>query len=240
MIDPETITGPTTAFFAGVVTSVHCVGMCGPLACAFLPQNANEKANPVVVTSVYHGARVLAYTGLGAIAGAIGAAPFAWFDASALTILPWALVLFFVAIAFGLEKRIPKPKIVSKWFFRFSTRVRKLPRTSAGGLLGLVTPFLPCGPLYLVIGVALVTGSAINGAEFLFAFALGTLPLIWLTHTQYARIQTRISPLGMRRIQQGMALVLASMIALRLVAGPDLNPPADLAEVKCPLCDSGS
>ncbi len=234
MINPDTITGPTAAFLAGVVTSVHCVGMCGPLACAFLPK-AEEKANPIVVTSVYHGARVISYTILGAIAGAVGAAPFAWFDSSALHYLPWALVIFFVAIALGIESRIPKPRFVSKWFFKLSNRFRKLPRTVSGGLLGLVTPFLPCGPLYLVVGVALVTGSMINGAQFLFAFALGTLPLIWLTHTQYARIQTRISPLWMKRIQRGMALALAAMIAWRLYAGPGIAPVEDAA-AQCPLC----
>ncbi|MBC2602025.1 sulfite exporter TauE/SafE family protein [Puniceicoccus vermicola] len=235
MIDPQTITGPTAAFLAGVVTSVHCVGMCGPLACAFLPQG-EDKANPIVVTSVYHGARVFAYTLLGAIAGAVGAAPFTWFDTSSLHFFPWALVIFFVAVAFGLEKRIPKPKFVSKWFFKLNLKFRKLPRTFAGGLLGLVTPFLPCGPLYLVLGVALMTGSMTNGAQFLFAFALGTLPLIWLTHTQYARIQTRISPIWMKRIQRGMALILAAMIAWRLYAGPDLVQMPDGSMENCPFC----
>lgn len=235
MIDPASITGPAAAFMAGVVTSVHCVGMCGPLACAFLP-GKDEKANPVVVTSVYHGARVAAYTIIGAIAGAIGAAPFAWFDASALHFLPWALVAFFVAVAVGVERWLPKPKFVGKWFFRLNARFRKLPRTVSGGLLGLATPFLPCGPLYLVFGVALVTGSMVAGAEFLFAFALGTLPLIWLTHTQYARIQTRISPVWMRRIQRGMALLLAAMIAWRLAAGPELAPAMESGEAPCPMC----
>lgn len=235
MIDPDSITGPTAAFLAGVVTSIHCVGMCGPLACAFLPQK-EEKANPVVVTSVYHGARVLAYTLIGGLAGAIGSAPFAWFDASALHILPWALVFFFLAIAVGAERYLPKPKIVTKWFFRLTVRFRKLPRTVSGGMLGLVTPFLPCGPLYLVFGVALTTGSLVQGAEFLFAFALGTLPLIWLTHTQYARIQTRISPLWMQRIQRGMALILAGMIAWRLYAGPALAPAMEGGGTPCPMC----
>tara|TARA_R100000027_G_scaffold29244_1_gene21292 strand:+ start:30438 stop:31007 length:570 start_codon:yes stop_codon:yes gene_type:complete len=188
-----------------------------------------------VVTSVYHGARILAYTILGAVAGAIGAAPFAWFNSSSFHYFPWALVIFFVAIAFGLEKRIPKPRFVSKWFFKLNLRFRKLPRTLAGALLGIVTPFLPCGPLYLVVGVALTTGSTSNGAQFLFAFALGTLPLIWLTHTQYARIQTRISPIWMKRIQRSMALILAAMIAWRLYAGPGITPLSDGTE-QCPFC----
>jgi len=85
-----------------------------------------------------------------------------------------------------------------------------------------------------------MTGSMVNGAEFLFAFALGTLPLIWLTHTQYARIQTKISPLWMKRIQRGMAIALAAMIAWRLAAGPEMTPPTDGSEVTCPLCISGS
>lgn len=235
MIDPQAITGPTAAFVAGLVTSIHCVGMCGPLACAFLPQKTESNISPVVITSVYHAARVVAYTILGTIAGAIGAAPFSWFDSSVFHYFPWALVLFFLAIAFGLEKRIPKPRFVSKWFFRLNLKFRKLPKALSAALLGLITPFLPCGPLYLVVGVALTTGSPGNGAQFLFAFALGTLPLIWLTHTQYARFQTRISPIWMARIQRATAILVAVMIAWRLYSGPSILSETHPME-QCPFC----
>lgn len=232
MFDPATITGPAAALAAGFVTGMHCIGMCGPLACAFVPK-PEEKANIYTVTTIYHSARILAYTIIGALAGAIGAAPLAYFQDSALHYLPWALVLFFLAVGLGLEQRLPKPKAVSRAFFKLSLKTSKLPREASALLLGLVTPFLPCGPLYLIFGVAMVTGSAAAGAEFLLAFAIGTLPLIWLAHTQYVRIQQKISPLWMRRIQRAMALILALMIAWRLYYGETHDV---IASGDCPMC----
>ena len=61
------ITGPGTAFFAGLVTSLHCAGMCGPLACAIMPA-AKDNSDPQVVASVYHITRLAGYTALGALA----------------------------------------------------------------------------------------------------------------------------------------------------------------------------
>lgn len=235
MLSPDQITGPTAAFLAGLVTSVHCVGMCGPLACAFQPAGTTT-GSAVGITSLYHGSRILAYTAIGALAGTVGAAPFRFLSGSGFEVLLWALVVFFAIVALGLEQRIPKPKWVGRLFFRVSVRARKWPRPATAVALGGVTPFLPCGPLYVVFGVAMLSGSTLRGAEFLFAFALGTLPLIWLTHTQYVRFREKMGPVWMRRIQRGTALVLALMIALRLAAGPELVPAEDAPPPACPLC----
>ena len=69
------ITGPGTAFIAGLVTSLHCVGMCGPLACALMPAARND-ADPQVVATTYHLTRLAGYTLLGAVAGGVGQIPF--------------------------------------------------------------------------------------------------------------------------------------------------------------------
>ncbi|NBX60811.1 MAG: sulfite exporter TauE/SafE family protein, partial [Opitutaceae bacterium] len=68
------ITGPGTAFIAGLVTSLHCVGMCGPLACALMPAVRND-ADPQVVATTYHLTRLAGYTLLGAVAGGVGQIP---------------------------------------------------------------------------------------------------------------------------------------------------------------------
>lgn len=101
---------------------------------------------------------------------------------------------------------------------------------------------LPCGPLYLVFGVALMTGSALAGAEFLLAFALGTLPLLWIVHMQMGRIRRWLSPARLRLIQRSMALLFAAIIALRLAAGDNTffikaqESGVAPTEATCPLC----
>ena len=56
-----TIDTTASAFVAGLVTSVHCAGMCGPLACAWLVGNADRPSHPLRDTSLYHGARLASY-----------------------------------------------------------------------------------------------------------------------------------------------------------------------------------
>jgi sulfite exporter TauE/SafE len=82
--------------------------------------------------------------------------------------------------------------------------------------MGLLTPFLPCGPLYLVFGAALLAGSAAKGAEFTLAFGLGTVPLLWLAQHQFHRIRAKLTPLAMTRLRRSLAFVTALMLAWRL------------------------
>lgn len=243
MIDPAGINSMSAAFAAGLVTSLHCVGMCGPVACVLSP-NAASQEGMMARTSTYHLSRIVSYTLIGALAGAIGAAPLAWFQGNSIALLPWVLVLFFVVIGLGLESRIPKPRKVTQAFFRLSMRFRRLPGCVGSSVLGFATPMLPCGPLYLVFGVALMTGSALAGAEFLLAFALGTLPLLWIVHMQMGHIRRWLSSARLRLIQRSMALLFAAIIALRLAAGDNTffikaqESGVAPTEATCPLCPS--
>ncbi|MGF1484700.1 MAG: sulfite exporter TauE/SafE family protein [Opitutales bacterium] len=216
IIDANTITGPGPAFIAGLVTSLHCVGMCGPLACAFLPA-PKESGSVATTATAYHAARILAYGIIGAIAGGLGALVVNTFSLSPLGYLPWVLVLFFLAVALGLDQRLPKPRFFGRLFFRVNQKVRGWPRPVAGGTLGFFTPFLPCGPLYAMFGLAALMGSSVRGAEFLLAFALGTLPLLFLAQTQFWQLRRAVGPIWLKRIQRAMALLMAVIIGWRLL-----------------------
>ncbi|MDX2111596.1 MAG: sulfite exporter TauE/SafE family protein [Verrucomicrobiota bacterium] len=231
MFDPNQVTTTAAAFSAGLITSLHCVGMCGPLACVFGPR-AGERANPVLVTGLYHGVRLIAYVIIGALLGQIGESVYSAYNASFIHYLPWALVVFFVAIAVGADRWIPKPRWLSQRVFRVTGKIQQLPRYGAAALLGSVTPFLPCGPLYTIFGIAMVMGSPWVGAQFLFAFGLGTLPLLFAAQLGLLTWRQHISPVGLRRLQQVLALSMAILIAWRLRstiggAGPSVD---------CPFC----
>jgi sulfite exporter TauE/SafE len=92
------------------------------------------------------------------------------------------------------------------------------------------------GPLYLIFGAALLSGSALRGAEFTFVFGLGTLPLLWLGQTQWLRWQGRLNPIWAGRLQRGVALCGAIFMAVRLVSGPSLSQIEERGGVNCPLC----
>jgi uncharacterized protein len=203
------------ALAVGLVTSVHCVGMCGPIACGLAAMPSSE-ARRLAAMSAYHGARLASYALVGALCGMIGRQPLEWFFGSPAVLLPWVLVAVFLIFGLGLEKKLPRPPALLKWTSRLRFRVGRLTPVRGGIALGALTPLLPCGPLYLLFGAALLSGSAIRGAEFALAFGLGTVPLLWLAQQQLKYVRKRVSPLTLARIQRSLALVTALVLAFRL------------------------
>jgi sulfite exporter TauE/SafE len=80
------------ALLTGLATSLHCAGMCGPLACG-LGTLAKSEAERLTAASLYHGTRLLSYGIIGAVCGALGQQPLKWFFDSPVVLLPWVLVL---------------------------------------------------------------------------------------------------------------------------------------------------
>lgn len=219
------VNSPATALLAGLVTSLHCAGMCGPLACTLMPVRG-DRSDPQVVSTVYHAARLAGYMALGAVAGGLGQVPLTWVTGSALRWLPWILVLFFVAMALRWDRFLPKPAVFGRFSLQLSAWIRGRSRVQGAAALGLATPLLPCGPLYFLLTLALLSGSALRGVEFMLAFGLGTVPLLWLLQSQAGWIRSRLSPLWLGRLRLGLALATALVISWRLratlgFAGPD-------------------
>ncbi|MDE3084562.1 MAG: sulfite exporter TauE/SafE family protein [Verrucomicrobiota bacterium] len=209
------IHSPDAAFVAGLIVSLHCVGMCGPLACAFMPAR-RDRGDAQTTATIYHLSRLGAYGTLGAIAGGLGILPLSWFSASALRWLPWMLVLVFLALALRLDRFFPKPLGAIGWLFRLKTSLAGRSRPTAAAVLGLATPLLPCGPLYFLVTLALLTGSALRGLEFMLAFGLGTMPLLWLAQAQVYFFKRRLTPRRLDWLRVSLALTAAVVIAWRL------------------------
>lgn len=213
------------ALVTGLATSLHCVGMCGPIACG-LGSMAKSDTERLTAATAYHGSRLFSYALIGALCGALGQQPLKWFFDSPAVLLPWVMVLMLFAVAFGLDQRIPRPAFLA----RFTTRARfKMHRFSAVGsstAMGILTPLLPCGPLYIIFGAALLAGSAAQGAEFMLAFGLGTIPLLWLAQSQFHRLRAKLTPKSMKWMRRGLALVTAVVLAWRLQGTLPSNAPS--------------
>jgi sulfite exporter TauE/SafE len=203
------------ALLAGLATSLHCAGMCGPIACG-LGTLAKSEGERLTAASLYHGSRMLSYGLIGAVCGALGQQPLKWFFDSPAVLLPWVLVVVLLTMALGLDKRVPRPAVFNRLTARARFKAGRLSSYGGASAMGFLTPLLPCGPLYLVFGAALLAGSAAKGAEFTLAFGLGTVPLLWLAQHQFHRIRARLTPLAMNRLRRGLALVTALMLAWRL------------------------
>jgi uncharacterized protein len=221
------INDPAAAFVAGLTTSLHCVGMCGPLACALAPARG-DRADPHTVNTLYQVSRIFGYTTLGLLVGALGQGPLNAFGGAPLRAGPWLFAAFFLVVAFRLDKRLPRPAWLTRGQWRLQQSLRGRSRLAAAAGLGLATPLLPCAPLYFVLTLAAFAGSALRGAEFMLAFALGTLPLLWLAQTQYGWLRARLSPRLLSRAQTSVALLAAAIMLWRMrgafgFAGPSFD-----------------
>ena len=224
-MDPSQLTTPAAVFVAGMVTSAHCSVMCGPLTCVILPQKKSSLA-----IGAYHAARSTSYMLVGGILGAAGTSAASIFTGSPARYLPWVLVLLFVALGSGLERRFTVPPVFSRLMMKLN--FRRAGNMRGAALLGLATPFLPCAPLYLVFGVALFSGSFAGGVKLMACFAAGTAPLYWLAQSQYFRLQARLSPLTIQRSRRGLAWLSAILLGWRVAA----NSGPGLSQLHCLLC----
>jgi sulfite exporter TauE/SafE len=204
---------PGAALIAGLVTSLHCAGMCGPIACAILPgAAAGEGQAPA---TAYHAGRLGAYGLLGALAGGLGRLPLSTLPAGALRVVPVLSVLFFLGLALGWDRRWVKPIAPARWLFRAAGWLGEGSPMMRAGVMGLATPLLPCGALYFMIALALLAGSAVRGVEIMLAFGIGTVPLLWVAQAQFARLQTRLSPRWLGRVRVTLAVMAAAVAAWR-------------------------
>ena len=217
------------ALVAGLITSLHCVGMCGPLACAVVPLRGSagrQTADAQIVSSGYHLTRLAGYAALGTLFGALGRLPVAWLGGGAARYLPWVLVAFFVVVAFRWDRHLPRVPFLGNIYLRVHAWGRVRSPVSAAVALGLATPLLPCGPLYMLVAVAMLAGSALRGAEFMLAFGLGTVPLLWLLQTNFHWLRLKLPSLWLARFQTGLALLAAVAIGWRLRGTLGLPGPA--------------
>jgi len=222
MADP-TLIGPVAALIAGIVTSLHCLGMCGPLACAACTGPCGKSENTAV--GAYHGARILSYTAAGAIAGLLGARVSDALLGGATRGMTWVFVVFFVAVAAGLDKRIRLPSGAGT--VNLFARIRGMGPLSRGGTLGIFTPLLPCAPLYMMVAAAALSGSVAAGATVMACFTLGTIPLLFVMQNRLAWIGRKCSPLTLDYVRRGLAVASVVLLVVRSTY---------TQETGCPMC----
>lgn len=158
-------------FVTGLLTSVHCVAMCGGIG---LSQSlAGVKRASVGPLLQYHLGRLLSYVALGAALGAVGgflgnAGGLSYGFQGALKLIAGLAMLLM-----GLNMLALLPG-----FPRLPGLNRKRPKGLPPFAVGLMNGFMPCGPLQSMLLLALASGSALRGGLSMLCFCLGTLPLL--------------------------------------------------------------
>lgn len=237
-------------FFVGLATSLHCITMCGAINLAVSGACSDESSpsalldassmgkecvqscsqqNGLGVRSAslrrslfYHVGRLISYTALGGLAGALGG--IISMDRRVST------VLIILAAVFMLVLALKSAGIVSLRSIHLpgSQKINQAIQKRFGPfVVGLANGAMPCGPLFAMQMYALSTGSALAGAASMLLFCLGTIPLMLVTSQLAAQMSMRSRSLMMRIAAAFMFVLAASMLARGLsIAG--INAPQQL------------
>ena len=166
-------------FVAGLVTSLHCVAMCGGINMAQSINGAKTRDTSIVRTNIlYNAGRVIAYTVIGGIVGGVGSI----FSLGGSFRGVVALIAGFFMILLGANMLGFLPdlrSLVLRLPDGFRRRVAGLTNGRSPFAIGLLNGLMPCGPLQAMQLYALSTGSVATGALSMFLFGLGTVPLMF-------------------------------------------------------------
>lgn len=171
-----------TALTIGLVGSLHCLGMCGPIAIA-LPLHRDNWLMKISGGLLYNSGRIITYGILGAIFGLLGRGiQMAGLQQWASIILGIVMILS-VIFPVVFREKIKIEKVFTGYAGRLIGRFRKLfSKRTLGNLLfiGLLNGLLPCGLVYMAIAGAINTNSVVTGIAFMVAFGIGTTPALLL------------------------------------------------------------
>jgi len=165
-----------TAFILGLFGSLHCAGMCGPLALA-LPGAGASMTGFAASRLAYNLGRIMTYGLLGLLFGVVGKTLFL------AGIQRWASMALGGALLVGLfaSRRLalwqPVTRFVQQLKSRMSTLLRRRSMASLT-LLGMLNGLLPCGLVYVAGAGATATGGIVSSLIYMAAFGAGTVPMM--------------------------------------------------------------
>ncbi|KAB1154743.1 sulfite exporter TauE/SafE family protein [Flavobacterium luteum] len=169
-----------SAFIFGLISSLHCIGMCGPIA-MMLPVDRTNPAKKTTQIITYHLGRLTAYASIGLIFGMLGQGLFIAGIQQQLSVLIGIAMILIVLIPEKVfaNHNFSKPifKIISKVKATLGNQFRSKSYKSLF-TIGLLNGFLPCGMVYVALFGAIAMQSVSFGTLYMTLFGLGTVPLM--------------------------------------------------------------
>lgn len=169
-----------TAFTLGLFGSLHCLGMCGPIAMA-LPLTAAEKRSVFAQSLLYNIGRVSSYTLLGLLMGLLGWGVLIAGYQKTLSILLGILLVLAAFFTVSIENQFFRINTVNRFYNNLKIKLSQLLSRGSNAnayKLGLANGFLPCGMVYLALAGAVTSGGTTQGALYMTLFGLGTMPMM--------------------------------------------------------------
>jgi sulfite exporter TauE/SafE len=203
----------------GLSSSLHCIGMCGPIAMV-LPLKDRSAFGVFSGVMQYNIGRIFVYSLLGSIIGAIG------FTASLFGTLQVVSIITGIAmIVFAWQKHLFSGFTAWNSYNGFLSKgigtILGSDSTFKLFLLGALNGLLPCGMIFIALMNAVTAGNPINGASAMIAFGLGTLPAMMIVGIAASKMNRSLQ----QRINTLVPYVLTIVGLLVVLRGMNLNIP---------------
>lgn len=169
-----------SAFIFGLISSLHCIGMCGPIA-LMIPVDRTNPAKKTTQIITYHLGRLTAYASIGLVFGLVGKGFFLAGIQQRLSV--------FIGVAMIITILTPERVLAnynfSKPVYRLISKIKsslgkQFKNKSYQSLfsIGLLNGFLPCGMVYVALFGAIAMQNVPFGILYMLLFGIGTIPMM--------------------------------------------------------------
>jgi len=187
-----------SGIIVGLFGSLHCLGMCGPIA-MILPVDRSNSKKQAFQTLLYHLGRIISYSLMGLIFGFLGKTLNLFTSQQYLSLIIGALMMISVFIPLNWTKRLQKKGPISKairWVSQKLGQLLKEKRDDQILTLGVLNGLLPCGLVYVAIASATALSDPIKSTLYMAMFGVGTIPMmttaVYLSQWISQRLRTRL------------------------------------------------
>ncbi len=222
-----------TALGFGLLTSFHCIGMCGPIALA-LPLNKKNWGTRIFSALWYNVGRTITYASMGAIFGLIGAG-FSMAGFQKWISIIMGIFMISTVIFPKINRALYKGSSDSKLMKGVKNQIGKYFQQANYKSLfitGLLNGLLPCGMVYMALAGAIAVGSVDGSILYMTLFGLGTIPMMLMISIigNFATLKLR------RYINKIIPVIVVVIGVLFILRGMELgikfiSPPAKMLEI---------
>jgi hypothetical protein len=224
----------------GLLGSMHCVGMCGPIALA-IPHRSRKTIGIATESLAYNLGRVTTYALLGLVLGFLGFGLQFIGLQSNLSIIIGSIVLLAVLLPRNIKNKIGNNGLKFAISKKIQPLIRSLMKPKSIAtlyLLGLLNGLLPCGMVYFALAGSIATSDAVSGAIFMAAFGFGTLPAMSALFIFKSKLSQSIRQRLYKAVPYGLAVMATLMILRGMSLGipyvsPDIQGMYSGEEVQC-------
>ncbi len=214
----------TAALIAGLLGSLHCIAMCGPLATVGC--RASRARGSAFDSLLFTLGKLGSYSVLGLIAGTVGGMwaatqlveeMSAWLGVIGGTLMVSVIILSRIGV-FGTGSVLAR---VGGWISRAAFRAG----TAAPLMIGFAAALLPCGLLYAMVARSAASGTPVEGMVLMQAFGVGTMPAFLGLGALLKYIPARFAKYGgiagdVLLVIMGMVLIWRGIAAFRSDGAP--------------------